>query len=200
MVHTHRYALIQRLSRERKQRLEESKKKFNLTREVNELDHWLNDREALAGAEESAKDLEHVEALKKKFDDFQKDVVGNEARLDNINSLAHGMIDEGHFDADEIQGLVEVSLPVYQSVNQSIDQSINQSIDRSIDQSINQSINRSINQSIDRSIDQSINQSINQSVCLDPQRLNQRWDDLTQLVEKKKKALEGSYQVQKFIR
>ena len=47
MVHTHRYALIQRLSRERKQRLEESKKKFNLTREVNELDHWLNDREAL---------------------------------------------------------------------------------------------------------------------------------------------------------
>ena len=108
---------------------------------MNELDHWLNDREALAGAEESAKDLEHVEALKKKFDDFQKDVAANEARLDNVNTLAHGMIDEGHFDADEIQGLVEVSLSVYQSIDQSINQSINRSINQSTDQSINQSIN-----------------------------------------------------------
>lgn len=111
-THTHRYALLQRLSRERKQRLEESKKKFNLIREMNELEHWLSDKEALASAEESAKDLEHVEALKKKSDDFQKDVVANEARLDSINTMAQEMIDEGHFDAEEIQGLVEVGVSV----------------------------------------------------------------------------------------
>lgn len=114
-THTHntrRYALLQRLSRERKQRLEESKKKFNLIREMNEVEHWLSDKEALASAEESAKDLEHVEALRKKSDDFQKDVVANEARLDSINTMAQEMIDEGHFDAEEIQGLVEVGVSV----------------------------------------------------------------------------------------
>jgi len=53
-----------------------------------------------------------VEALKKKSDDFQKDVVANEARLDSINTMAQEMIDEGHFDAEEIQGLVEVGVLV----------------------------------------------------------------------------------------
>lgn len=79
---------------------------------MNEVEHWLSDKEALASAEESAKDLEHVEALRKKSDDFQKDVVANEARLDSINTMAQEMIDEGHFDAEEIQGLVEVGVSV----------------------------------------------------------------------------------------
>lgn len=67
----------------------------------------LSSQEALAGLEE-VKDLEHVEVLKRKFEDFQKDLVANEARLDNITALARGMIAEGHSDADEIQRQVEV--------------------------------------------------------------------------------------------
>ena len=46
----------------------------------------------------------------KKFDDSQKDLAANEARLDSINTMAQAMIDEGHSDADEIQGLTEVSM------------------------------------------------------------------------------------------
>ena len=33
-----------------------------------------------------------------------------------------------------------------------------------------------------------------------PKALNQHWEDLLQLTEKKKKQLEGEHQVQKFIR
>ena len=56
------------------------------------------------------KDLEHVEVLVKKHEDFQKDVVANEARLDAINTLAEGMADDGHSDGDEIQRVRDVSV------------------------------------------------------------------------------------------
>ena len=103
-----KYARLQTLARERRLRLEESKKKFHLMREINELEHWINDKEALAGGEESGKDLEHVQTLLKKVEDFEKDIAGNEPRLDNINKIGEDLIDEGHTDADEIQRLCEV--------------------------------------------------------------------------------------------
>ena len=103
-----RYGHLLQLGKERRQRLEESKKKFNLSREINELEHWITDKETLASADETGKDLEHVEVLLKKFDDFQKDLEATETRLEGINSLAQDMIDEGHSDADEIQRLAEV--------------------------------------------------------------------------------------------
>ena len=88
--------------------LEDSKKRFNLLREIIELEHWINDKEALASAEEPSKDLDHVEMLMKKFEDFQKDIETNEARLEHIDDLAQEMLDAGHPDAEEIQRLCEV--------------------------------------------------------------------------------------------
>ena len=77
-------------------------------REINELEHWITDKEALAGGEEMGKDLEHVQALIKKAEDFEKDVEGNEVRLDSINKMGEDMLEEGHSDADEIQRICEV--------------------------------------------------------------------------------------------
>ena len=48
--------------------------------------------------------------LSKKHDDFQKDVLANESRLDAINTLAQAMIDGGHSDGDEIQRVIEVGV------------------------------------------------------------------------------------------
>ena len=39
-----KYRQLQQLGRERQQRLAESQKKFELMREVNELEHWINDK------------------------------------------------------------------------------------------------------------------------------------------------------------
>ena len=77
-------------------------------REINELEHWINDKEALAGGEETAMDLEHVKPMLKKSEDFEKDVTGNEPLLDDINKMGEDLIEEGHSDADEIQRLCEV--------------------------------------------------------------------------------------------
>ena len=59
-------------------------------------------------SEEAGKDLEHVEALKKKFEGFQAELASNEAKLTSITTMAEGMVQEGHTDAEEIQGELEV--------------------------------------------------------------------------------------------
>lgn len=82
--------------------------KFFLMREINELEHWISDKEALAGGEELGKDLEHVQALLKKEVDFEKDVEGNEPRLESINKMGEDMIEDGHSEAEEIQRICEV--------------------------------------------------------------------------------------------
>ena len=66
-------------------------------------------QEAVASSDELGKDLEHVEVLTKKFDDFQKDLAANESRVHAVNRLAKQLIDEGHSDADDIQAIADVS-------------------------------------------------------------------------------------------
>lgn len=165
-----KYGQLQQLAKERRQMLEDSKKRFNLLREIIELEHWINDKEALASAEEPSKDLDHVEMLMKKFDDFQKDIATNEARLEHIEDLAGEMIDAGHPDADEIQRLCEVSVATTCS-----------------------------NGAVTRLAKCVLVCDIEMIMKL-VQGLNQHWDDLTEVAKKKKNALDGSHQVQKFIR
>lgn len=52
--------------------LEKSCKKFMLFREANELQQWIHEKENTLTNEEVGSDLEQVEVLQKKFDDFQK--------------------------------------------------------------------------------------------------------------------------------
>lgn len=59
-------------------------------------------QEAIATSEEVGRDLEHVEVLQKKFDDFLKDIQANESRVTYINELAHQLGDEGHPDIELI--------------------------------------------------------------------------------------------------
>lgn len=60
------------LGEKRKDMLEKSCKKFMLFREANELQQWINEKESALTNEEVGSDLEQVEVLQKKFDDFQK--------------------------------------------------------------------------------------------------------------------------------
>lgn len=67
-----RYHSLLELGEKRKGMLEKSCKKFMLFRETNELQQWINEKEAALTNEEVGADLEQVEVLQKKFDDFQK--------------------------------------------------------------------------------------------------------------------------------
>uniref|UniRef100_A0A673XGW5 Spectrin alpha, non-erythrocytic 1 n=1 Tax=Salmo trutta TaxID=8032 RepID=A0A673XGW5_SALTR len=66
------YGTLQELGEKRKDMLEKSCKKFMLFREANELQQWINEKEGALTNEEVGSDLEQVEVLQKKFDDFQK--------------------------------------------------------------------------------------------------------------------------------
>uniref|UniRef100_A0A4W5RSZ1 Spectrin alpha, non-erythrocytic 1 n=2 Tax=Hucho hucho TaxID=62062 RepID=A0A4W5RSZ1_9TELE len=89
------YGTLQELGEKRKDMLEKSCKKFMLFREANELQQWINEKEGALTNEEVGSDLEQVEVLQKKFDDFQKDLKANESRLRDINKVASELESEG---------------------------------------------------------------------------------------------------------
>uniref|UniRef100_A0A8B9CMQ7 Spectrin alpha chain, non-erythrocytic 1 n=1 Tax=Anser brachyrhynchus TaxID=132585 RepID=A0A8B9CMQ7_9AVES len=89
------YHSLLELGEKRKGMLEKSCKKFMLFREANELQQWINEKEAALTNEEVGADLEQVEVLQKKFDDFQKDLKANESRLKDINKVANDLESEG---------------------------------------------------------------------------------------------------------
>uniref|UniRef100_A0A8C0ZZE7 SH3 domain-containing protein n=1 Tax=Castor canadensis TaxID=51338 RepID=A0A8C0ZZE7_CASCN len=100
------YHSLLELGEKRKGMLEKSCKKFMLFREANELQQWINEKEAALTSEEVGADLEQVEVLQKKFDDFQKDLKANESRLKDINKVAEDLESEGLM-AEEVQELNE---------------------------------------------------------------------------------------------
>ncbi|XP_066466623.1 spectrin alpha chain, non-erythrocytic 1 isoform X2 [Tiliqua scincoides] len=98
------YHSLLELGEKRKGMLEKSCKKFMLFRETNELQQWINEKEAALTNEEVGADLEQVEVLQKKFDDFQKDLKANESRLKDINKVAGDLESEGLM-AEEVQAV-----------------------------------------------------------------------------------------------
>uniref|UniRef100_A0A452V8Z5 Spectrin alpha chain, non-erythrocytic 1 n=1 Tax=Ursus maritimus TaxID=29073 RepID=A0A452V8Z5_URSMA len=105
----HQYHSLLELGEKRKGMLEKSCKRFMLFREANELQQWINEKEAALTSEEVGADLEQVEVLQKKFDDFQKDLKANESRLKDINKVAEDLESEGLM-AEEVQAVQQQEL------------------------------------------------------------------------------------------
>uniref|UniRef100_A0AC34F2Y3 SH3 domain-containing protein n=1 Tax=Panagrolaimus sp. ES5 TaxID=591445 RepID=A0AC34F2Y3_9BILA len=82
------YQKLLMLGEQRRRKLEESCKGYQLLREANDLAEWIRSREAVARQSEIGTDLEEVEVLQKKFDDFKGDLKANEVRLQEMNQIA----------------------------------------------------------------------------------------------------------------
>ncbi|KAL5013103.1 hypothetical protein ScPMuIL_011654 [Solemya velum] len=95
------YANLLDLGNQRREKLQESCKAFQLVREAAELASWITEKENLIVAEDVGEDLEQVEEMQKKFDDFQKDLRANEARLQELNSIADRLTAMGQTEAAE---------------------------------------------------------------------------------------------------
>ncbi len=87
------------LGRERKTKLEESCKAYQLVREAAELAQWIKDKEQIAAVHEVGDDLEQVEVFQKKFDDFMGDLRANEVRLAEMNEIATQLSNLGQTEA-----------------------------------------------------------------------------------------------------
>lgn len=60
------------LGNQRREKLQESCKAYQLVREAAELANWITEKEGIMIGEDVGEDLEQVEEYQKKFDDFRK--------------------------------------------------------------------------------------------------------------------------------
>uniref|UniRef100_T1IUQ9 Spectrin alpha chain n=1 Tax=Strigamia maritima TaxID=126957 RepID=T1IUQ9_STRMM len=93
------YENLLALGRERKQKLAEACKAYSLVREAADLGQWIKDKKQYANQEDVGEDLEQVEVLQKKFDDFQTDLKANEVRLAEMNEIAVQLMNVGQPEA-----------------------------------------------------------------------------------------------------
>ena len=84
---------------DRQKKLKDAVKAFVLVREASELAAWIKDKENHAQIQDIGEDLEQVEVMQKKFDDFQTDLRANEVRLAEMNELALQLISLGQTEA-----------------------------------------------------------------------------------------------------
>lgn len=97
------YAGLKDLAEERRGKLDERHRLFQLNREVDDLEQWIAEREVVAGSHELGQDYEHVTMLQERFREFARDTgnIGQE-RVDTVNSMADELINAGHSDAATI--------------------------------------------------------------------------------------------------
>ncbi|XP_017774793.1 PREDICTED: spectrin alpha chain isoform X2 [Nicrophorus vespilloides] len=86
-------------ARERQNKLNETVKAYVLVREAAELTTWIKDKEMHAQVQDVGEDLEQVEVMQKKFDDFQTDLKANEVRLAEMNEIAMQLVTLGQTEA-----------------------------------------------------------------------------------------------------
>jgi len=92
------YSLLDR-GRSKLAKLEDSVKAYQVAREAADLTQWIRDKEQFAKVETVGDDLEQVEVLQKKFDDFEKDMKENQVRLKEMNNVAEHLKSIGQADA-----------------------------------------------------------------------------------------------------
>lgn len=94
------YERLLQLANERQNKLSETVKAYVILREGAELANWIKDKEMHAQVQDVAgEDLEQVEVLQKKFDDFQTDLKANEVRLAEMNEIAMQLVTLGQTEA-----------------------------------------------------------------------------------------------------
>lgn len=94
---------FQRLSdkaSERQQRLLDSNQLFNFYREADEVESWIAERESIAMSDDYGRDLEQVETLLKKFEDFTRDLVTSGERIASLTAQAQALLDEGNSEGE----------------------------------------------------------------------------------------------------
>ncbi|XP_055707829.1 spectrin alpha chain isoform X3 [Phlebotomus papatasi] len=93
--------LLSRLA-EKGMKLQQALVLVQFLRHCEEVMFWIKDKEAFVTADEFGHDLEHVEVLQRKFDEFQKDMASQEYRVTEVNQMADKLIQDGHPERDII--------------------------------------------------------------------------------------------------
>uniref|UniRef100_A0A8C5EG82 Spectrin beta chain, non-erythrocytic 4-like n=1 Tax=Gouania willdenowi TaxID=441366 RepID=A0A8C5EG82_GOUWI len=97
------YVSLKDMVEHRKTKLEQQYWLYQLNKEVEELEKWITEREAVASSTELGTDLEDVTVLQEKFTNFASETnnIGIQ-RMEQVNKMVNEMIDCGHSDAATI--------------------------------------------------------------------------------------------------
>jgi len=93
--------LLSRLA-EKGLRLQQALVLVQFLRSCDEVLLWIQDKETFVTAEEFGTDLEHVEVLQRKFEEFQKDMASQEYRVVDVNAHGDKLIAEAHPEFESI--------------------------------------------------------------------------------------------------
>uniref|UniRef100_H2ZPE1 Spectrin beta chain n=1 Tax=Ciona savignyi TaxID=51511 RepID=H2ZPE1_CIOSA len=99
------YAGLKDLAEERRMKLRERCDLFRLSRDIDDLEQWIAQREVVAASQEQGQDFDHVSMLQDQFNDFQRDTIKTgEERVADAMRMSDELINAGHTDAQDIAG------------------------------------------------------------------------------------------------
>ncbi|KAJ3613539.1 hypothetical protein NHX12_019786, partial [Muraenolepis orangiensis] len=97
------YAGLRDLTEERQRKLDHTFQHFLLSREVEDLEHWIAERDVVASSQEMGHDLDHVTLLRDRFREFARDTgTAGQERVDLVNGTIDELIATGHSQASEL--------------------------------------------------------------------------------------------------
>ncbi|GFO34699.1 spectrin beta chain, non-erythrocytic 5-like, partial [Plakobranchus ocellatus] len=101
------YSHLQDLTTQRRQKLADSHKLYEFYLAADGVETWIGDRMVIASSEDYGQDLEHVEVLQQRFEDFLHELNNNEERVTRVLVMSKSMLKDGHFAAEDIQARTE---------------------------------------------------------------------------------------------
>ncbi|XP_056445790.1 spectrin beta chain, erythrocytic [Gadus chalcogrammus] len=97
------YAGLRELAEERRRKLDHTYQHHLLSREVEELEQWIAERDVAASSQEMGHDLDQVTLLRDRFRDFARDTgVSGQERVDQVNETIDELISAGHSQASTL--------------------------------------------------------------------------------------------------
>ena len=84
-------------------RLQQTLRLVRFLRESDEFLFWIYDKEAFVNSEETGQDLEHVQVMQKKYDEFEKDLRNHEDQMMELNRKAEELVADSHPDVTQIR-------------------------------------------------------------------------------------------------
>ncbi|XP_014871899.1 spectrin beta chain, erythrocytic isoform X3 [Poecilia latipinna] len=94
------YAGLKELAEDRRKKLNHTYHHFLLSREVEDLEHWIAEKDVVASSQEMGQDLDHVTLLRDKFREFTRDTgMMGQDRVDMVNQTIDELIETGHSEA-----------------------------------------------------------------------------------------------------
>merc|ERR1719400_2800556 len=87
---------------EKGMRLQQALVLVQFLRQCDEVMFWINDKETFVTTEEFGHDLEHVEVLQRKFDEFQKDMASQEFRVTDVCEPAEKLVGDQHTESEVV--------------------------------------------------------------------------------------------------